>query len=45
MSPDGADRSTIMTDCSPPDGIIGDADDAGHIYWSNMCKPDRDDGT
>jgi hypothetical protein len=44
MSPDGADRRTIVTDCSLPDGIVGYAD-AGHIYWSNMGMPDRDDGT
>jgi hypothetical protein len=35
---------TIVTDYSLPDGIVVDAD-AGHIYWSNMGIPDRNDGT
>jgi DNA-binding beta-propeller fold protein YncE len=44
MNPDGSDRRTIVTDCHLPDGIAVDAE-AGHIYWTNMGIPSRDDGS
>jgi hypothetical protein len=44
MNPDGSDRKTIVTNCHLPDGIVVDAE-AGHIYWTNMGIPDRDDGS
>ena len=44
MNTDGSDRKTIMSDCRLPDGIVVDVD-AGHIYWTNMGIPDRDDGS
>jgi DNA-binding beta-propeller fold protein YncE len=44
MNPDGSDRKTIVTDCHLPDGIVVDAN-AGHIYWTNMGIPSRDDGS
>jgi hypothetical protein len=44
MNPDGSDRKTIVTGCHLPDGIVVDAE-AGHIYWSNMGVPNRDDGS
>ena len=44
MNPDGSDRKTIVTDCHFPDGIVVD-EEAGHIYWTNMGIPDRDDGS
>src|SRR5262249_44246178 len=44
MNPDGSDRKTIVTNCHLPDGIVADAE-AGHIYWTNMGIPSRDDGT
>jgi hypothetical protein len=44
MNPDGSDRKTIVTKCHLPDGIVVDAE-AGHIYWTNMGIPDRDDGS
>jgi hypothetical protein len=44
MNPDGSDRRTIATNCHLPDGIVVDAQ-AGHIYWTNMGIPDRDDGS
>jgi hypothetical protein len=44
MNPDGSDRKTIVTDCRFPDGIVVD-EEAGHIYWTNMGIPDRDDGS
>jgi hypothetical protein len=44
MNPDGSDRKTIVTDCRLPDGIVVDAA-AGHIYWTNMGIPSRNDGS
>src|SRR5438270_3067490 len=44
MNPDGSDRKVIVTDCRNPDGIAVDAE-AGHIYWTNMCVPDLNDGS
>jgi DNA-binding beta-propeller fold protein YncE len=44
MNPDGSDRRIIVTDCRLPDGIAVDAR-AGHVYWTNMGIPDRDDGS
>jgi hypothetical protein len=44
MDPDGSDRKTIITDCHFPDGIVVDAN-AGHIYWTSMGIPNRDDGS
>src|ERR1700752_2808006 len=44
VSPDGADRKIIVTDCRLPDGIVVDPQ-AGHIYWTNMGVPSRNDGS
>jgi len=44
MNPDGSDRKTIVTNCRLPDGIAVD-EEAGHIYWTNMGIPNRDDGS
>src|SRR6516165_6389596 len=44
MNPDGSDRKVIVTNCRLPDGIVVDAR-AGHIYWTNMGIPNRDDGS
>ena len=44
MNPDGSDRKTIVTNCRLPDGIVVD-EEAGHIYWTNMGIPSRDDGS
>jgi hypothetical protein len=44
MNPDGSDRKTIVTNCHLPDGIVVDGE-AGHIYWTNMGIPNRDDGS
>jgi hypothetical protein len=43
MNPDGSDRKVIVTDCRLPDGIAVDVE-AGHIYWTNMGVPNRNDG-
>src|SRR6266496_4400500 len=41
---DGSDRKVIVTDCRIPDGIVVDVE-AGHIYWTNMGVPNRNDGS
>src|SRR5258705_7518233 len=41
---DGSDRKVIVTGCRIPDGIVVDVD-AGHIYWTNMGVPYRNDGS
>src|SRR6266550_1553765 len=41
---DGSDRKVIVTGCRVPDGIVVDVD-AGHIYWTNMGVPNRNDGS
>jgi DNA-binding beta-propeller fold protein YncE len=44
LNPDGSDRKVIVTDCRLPDGVAVDVE-AGHIYWTNMGVPDRNDGS
>jgi hypothetical protein len=44
LNPDGSDPKTIVTGCRHPDGIVVDAE-AGHIYWTNMGVPNRNDGS
>jgi hypothetical protein len=44
MSPDGASRKVIVSDCNLPDGIAVDVA-AGHIYWTNMGVPNLNDGS
>jgi hypothetical protein len=41
---DGSDRKVIVTGCRIPDGIVVDVN-AGHIYWTNMGVPNRNDGS
>jgi hypothetical protein len=43
MNPDGSDSKTLVTGCRIPDGIVVDRD-KGHIYWTNMGVPNRNDG-
>src|SRR5262249_30983622 len=43
-NPDGSNTKTIVTGCRHPDGIVVDTD-AGHIYWTNMGVPSRNDGS
>ena len=43
-NPDGSDRKDIVTRCRTPDGIVVDVE-AGHIYWTNMGHPNRNDGS
>jgi DNA-binding beta-propeller fold protein YncE len=44
MNTDGSDKKTIVTNCRLPDGIAVDVE-AGHIYWTNMGVPNRNDGS
>ena len=41
---DGSDRKVIVNGCRIPDGIVVDVE-AGHIYWTNMGVPNRNDGS
>src|SRR3989442_12475516 len=44
MNPDGSDKKVIAADCPYPDGIAVDRE-AGHIYWTNMGVPSKNDGS
>ena len=45
VNPDGSDKKVIVTAAGPiPDGIVVDAE-AGHIYWTNMGNPSKNDGS
>jgi hypothetical protein len=44
LNPDGSDREVIATDCRHPDSIVVDVE-AGHLYWTNMGVPSRNDGS
>src|ERR1700757_1996465 len=41
---DGSDRKVIVTGGRIPDGIVVDVK-AGHIYWTNMGVPSKNDGS
>ena len=44
VNPDGSDKRVIVTDCHWPDGVALDVE-AGHIYWTNMGVPSKNDGS
>ena len=44
VNTDGSDGKVIVTGCRVPDGIVVDVE-AGHIYWTNMGIPSRNDGS
>ena len=44
INTDGSDARTLVTGCRLPDGIAIDAG-AGHMYWTNMGVPSRNDGS
>ena len=44
VKPDGSDKRIIATGGRMPDGVAVDAE-AGHLYWTNMGVPSRNDGT
>ncbi len=41
---DGSDVKTIVIGCRVPDGIVVEVE-AGHIYWTNMGNPKKNDGS
>src|SRR5437588_1047896 len=41
---DGSDRKVIVTGARIPDGVVVDLE-AGHIYWTNMGVPNKNDGS
>src|SRR5262245_27249553 len=44
MNPNGTDKKVLVSNGRYPDGIAVDAE-AGHIYWTNMGIPSRNDGS
>lgn len=44
VNADGSDRKVIVDGCRIPDGIVVDLA-AGHIYWTNMGVPSKNDGS
>jgi sugar lactone lactonase YvrE len=44
VKPDGSDKKIIATGGHMPDGIAVDSE-AGHLYWTNMGIPSRNDGS
>jgi hypothetical protein len=44
LNPDGSGSKTLLTGCRLPDGLAVDLA-AGHIYWTNMGVPHRNDGS
>jgi hypothetical protein len=44
MDPDGSHPHIIAAYCPHPDGIVVDVE-AGHVYWTNMGVPSRNDGS
>src|SRR5262245_47879978 len=43
LNPDGSDKKVLVSGCRFPDGVVVDVQ-AGHIYWTNMGVPSRNDG-
>jgi hypothetical protein len=44
LNPDGSDSKTLVTGGRLPDGVVVDPE-AGHIYWTNMGIPSKNDGS
>jgi len=44
LNPDGSDKKVLVTGGRWPDGVVVDVE-AGHIYWTNMGVPNRNDGS
>jgi sugar lactone lactonase YvrE len=44
VEPDGSDKKILATGGHMPDGIAVDVE-AGHLYWTNMGVPSRNDGS
>jgi sugar lactone lactonase YvrE len=44
VNADGSGRKVILNGCRVPDGVVVDLE-AGHIYWTNMGIPSKNDGS
>jgi hypothetical protein len=44
INPDGSDKTILVSGCPVPDGVAVDVK-AGHIYWTNMGVPPKNDGS
>src|SRR6202008_3140662 len=44
VNTDGSDRKVILSGGRVPDGVVLDVE-AGHIYWTNMGVPSKNDGS
>ena len=44
LNPDGSGSKTLVAGCRLPDGLTVDLA-AGHIYWTNMGVPHKNDGS
>ena len=44
INPDGSDKKIIASGGRLPDGVAVDVE-AGHLYWTNMGVPNRNDGS
>ena len=44
VNADGSGRKVILSGCRIPDGVVVHLE-AGHIYWTNMGVPNRNDGS
>src|SRR6478672_13760945 len=44
VNTDGSDGKVIVSGARVPDGVVVDVE-AGHIYWTNMGIPNRNDGS
>src|ERR1700741_2902373 len=44
INPDGSGKAFLVTGCPVPDGVAVDVE-AGHIFWTNMGVPPRNDGS
>src|SRR5229473_6283155 len=44
VNPDGSDKKVFVSECRIPDGVAIDVE-AGHLYWTNMGVPNRNDGS
>jgi sugar lactone lactonase YvrE len=44
VNADGSDRKVIVNGARVPDGVVVDVE-AGHIYWTNMGVPSKNDGS
>jgi len=43
LNPDGSGKKVLASDVPLPDGIVVDVE-AGHIYWTNMVVPSKNNG-